>query len=86
MSEMNFCPFCDAPQHKIMFCKDDVFFCKECSKFFRFEGLELKCSKCDSTAIIKSDFPSANGEAVFQCTKCQKALSATEFLKANGIK
>lgn len=86
MSEINFCPFCDAPQHKVLYCNKDIFFCKECSRFFKLKELELKCLKCDSKEIVKSEFPSASGEAVFQCTKCKKALSASEFLKANKIK
>ena len=86
MSEINFCPCCDAPQHKILLCKDNLLFCKECHRFFRFEGIDLKCPKCECTEIIKSDFPAPNGDAVFQCNKCKKALSATEFLKLNKIK
>lgn len=83
MSELNFCPCCDAPQHKIILCKDDVFFCRECSKFYKFEGIEMKCLKCSGKEIGKSDFPSPTGEVVFQCKKCKKAFSASEFLKAN---
>jgi len=86
MSEINFCPFCDAPSHKILLCKGDMFFCKECSKFFDLREIELKCPKCDSSKIVKSDFPAPNGEAAFQCNDCKKTLSATEFLKANKIK
>ena len=86
MSEINFCPFCDAPQHKIMLCKGDVFFCKECSKFFRLKDITLKCPKCDCKDIAKSEFPSSSGEAVFQCKNCKKTLSSSEFLKINKIK
>ena len=86
MSEVNFCPFCDAPQHKILYCKGDIFFCKLCSKFFKLKEVSLKCQKCDSNQIVKSDYPSPTGEAVFQCNVCKKALSATEFLKSNKIK
>ena len=86
MSEINFCPFCDAPQHKILYCKSDVFFCKQCSRFFKFIEVKMKCPKCDSEQITKSDYPSPTGEAVFQCNKCKKAISATEFLKSNKIK
>lgn len=86
MSEINFCPFCDSPQHKILLCKSDIFFCKECSRFFKLKELELKCPKCDSKSVVKSDFPSPVGEAVFQCNSCKKTLSASEFLKANKIK
>ena len=86
MSEINFCPFCDAPQHKILLCNGYIFFCKECSKFFKLEEVELKCPKCNSIKIVKSDFLSPKGEAVFQCNSCKKSLSASEFLKANKIK
>jgi len=86
MSEMNFCPFCGASSHKVLLCKDNIFFCKDCSKFFRFEEISLKCPKCDATEIMKSDFPSPKGEAVFQCKSCKKALSASEFLKSNNIR
>jgi transposase-like protein len=86
MSEINFCPFCDAPSHKILLCKGDIFFCKECSRFFKLEQINLKCPKCDSEEIVKSEFPSSTGEAVFQCKQCKKALSATEFLKINKVK
>jgi hypothetical protein len=48
--------------------------------------MDMKCPKCDATEIKKSEFPSPSGEAVFQCSKCKKALSASEFLKANKIK
>ncbi len=86
MTEINFCPFCNAAQHKILYCKGDIFFCKECSNFFKLKGISLKCPKCDSDSIVKSEFPSPSGEAVFQCSKCRKALSASEFLKANKVK
>lgn len=86
MTEINFCPFCDAPQHKILLCKGEIFFCKECSRFFKLKNIELKCPKCDSEKIVKSDFPSPTGETAFQCSDCKKTLSATEFLKANKVK
>ena len=86
MLELNFCPFCDAPQHKLLACSNDVFFCKDCNKFFKFSELILKCIKCDSTNIMKSDFPAPNGEAVFQCKDCKKSFSATQFFNYNKIK
>ncbi|MBW2975450.1 hypothetical protein KY366_07050 [Candidatus Woesearchaeota archaeon] len=86
MSEINFCPFCDAPQHKILLCREDAFFCKECSRFFRLSELGMKCPKCDSLKIVKSDFPSPSGEVAFQCSDCKKILSASEFFKANKVK
>ena len=84
--EMNFCPYCNAAQHKLMNCADDIFFCKDCNRFFSFKALELKCPKCDKTSIRKSDFPSPNGEAVFQCNSCKKSVSASDFFKYNKLK
>jgi len=86
MSELNFCPFCDAPQHKIVLIKEPLFYCKECSNFFKLEHFEMKCPKCEAKEIAKSDFPSPSGEAVFQCRKCKKALPASEILKYNKVK
>jgi len=86
MSEINFCPFCDAASHKIMLCMGNLFFCKECSVFFELKEIGLKCPKCESRNIVKSDFPAASGEAAFQCKDCKKTLSAGEFLKANKLK
>jgi len=86
MTEINFCPFCDAPQHKVLLCKEYIFFCRGCNKFFKLEELGLKCQKCDSKEIVRGEFPSAAGETVFQCNKCKKAFSASEFLKANKVK
>ena len=83
MTEMNFCPFCDAPQHKILGCAGDIFFCKECHKFFKLKELSMKCPKCDKDKIVKSDFPAPNGEVVFQCMKCKKMFSSKEFLENN---
>ncbi|MBW2989107.1 hypothetical protein KY358_02180 [Candidatus Woesearchaeota archaeon] len=86
MSEINFCPFCDAPQHKMLLCRESLFFCRECSRFFRLEELGLKCPKCGSKNIIKSDFPSPNGDVAFQCRDCKKISPATELWKANKIR
>jgi Zn finger protein HypA/HybF involved in hydrogenase expression len=80
MSEVNFCPFCDAPQHKILACKEDVFFCKTCNKFFNLKHLEVNCPKCKGSDFEKSDFPTPDGQAVFHCRKCSKTYSASEFL------
>jgi len=43
MDDINFSRFADAPQHKILYCDKDVWFCKECSKFFKFREIKLKC-------------------------------------------
>jgi len=86
MPEINFCPVCNAAQHKMLLCKKDIFFCKECNNFFKLKWLELRCPRCDNDKIIKSDFPSPSGEVVFQCTKCKRTFSASEFFKANKIK
>ena len=82
--EVNFCPFCDAPQHKIL-SHDSLMFCKECKNFFRLEEVKLKCLKCKSTDVVNSDFPSPSGEVVFQCNKCRKMYSAKELLDFNKI-
>ncbi len=86
MAELNFCPYCEASQHKLMFCSEDLVFCKECSKFFMFKDVNLKCPKCNKEDIRKSDFPSPAGEVIFQCNKCKKSFSAAEFFKYNKIK
>jgi len=85
IEDINFCPFCDAAQYKILLCKDDIFFCNDCHKFFRLSQLELKCPKCDKGSFTKSDFPSPSGEVVFQCKDCKKMFSAKEFLEYNNI-
>lgn len=84
--EINFCPYCDASQHKIMLINGKINFCKECNKFFRLDDLKLKCLKCDSTNIKDADFPAADGSIIFQCAKCKKMFSASEFLKSNKVK
>jgi Zn finger protein HypA/HybF involved in hydrogenase expression len=83
MTDLNFCPNCNAAHFKIIRCDDKLCFCRECSKFFLFEALSLKCTKCESDKIVKSDFPSPKGEVVFQCSKCKKMWPASEFLKVN---
>ena len=79
--EINFCPYCNASDFKLILCKDGLFFCNECNKFFRFDDIELKCLKCSKTNIIKSDFASPSGEVVFQCNDCKKAFSSSELFK-----
>ena len=80
MAELNFCPFCDAPQHKLMGCKEDIFFCKECNRFFNFEELPVKCPRCKGD-LRMSDFPSPSGEALFQCIKCKRTCPSSEVLE-----
>ncbi len=80
MSELNFCPQCDAPQHKLLNCKDDVFFCKECHRFFRFDFLDVNCDRCN-VKLVKSDFDSPTGGAVFYCTKCKRTYPAAEIVE-----
>ncbi|MCK5283059.1 MAG: hypothetical protein KAK00_06625 [Nanoarchaeota archaeon] len=80
MTEINFCPYCDAPQHKLMLCKEGIFFCKECSKFFRFEDIGIKCERCKGD-LRKSDFVSPSGGAVFFCTKCKRTCTVNEILE-----
>jgi transposase-like protein len=86
MDEMNFCPFCNAAQHKILLCKNNVFFCRDCNHFFRLEEFKLKCPKCSNDKFSKGDFPSASGEVVFQCRSCRKMFSASEFFSFNKLK
>jgi Zn finger protein HypA/HybF involved in hydrogenase expression len=86
MDDLNFCPFCSAAQHKILICKEDLFFCKDCNKFFNLAELKLKCPKCNGEKFTKGDFPSPSGEVVFQCKDCKKMFSATEFFTFNKLK
>jgi len=83
--EINFCPYCDAAQHKIMLCRSDTFFCKECNRFFSLSLIKLKCSKCRKTNITKSDFPAASGEPIFHCRDCKKMSPASEFFRENNL-
>lgn len=85
MTDLNFCPYCNAAHYKIIGCNSSLFFCRECHRFFKFEAMALKCPKCDFDKIIKSDFPSPKGEVVFQCSKCKKMHPATEFFKLNKV-
>ncbi len=86
MSDLNFCPSCDSPGHKVVRFNDKLCFCKVCSNFFNLDFLETKCPKCDNKKIKTSDFPGPKGELVFHCDKCKKTTSASEFLKNNGVK
>jgi hypothetical protein len=79
MAEINFCPFCEAPQHKLLLCKEGVFFCKVCNRFFKFSGLDIKCERCKAE-LRKSDFDSPKGGAVFFCVKCKRTYTPPEIL------
>lgn len=84
--ELEFCPYCSAVKHKIVACYDGIFFCKECSSFFKIEQKFLECQKCKGTNVDDSDFPSPSGEMVFQCAKCKKMYSAKDFFEYNKKK
>jgi len=86
MTEINFCPYCSAPEHKLINFNEKYNLCKECGKFFLLSNILLKCPKCDKTEIINSDFPSPKGELILMCKSCKKMASAKEFLKYNKIK
>jgi hypothetical protein len=86
MEELNFCPYCDAAQHKVTYMPDqELYFCKTCNNFFRLKDIKFECFKCGSTKIEDSDFPSPDGEIVFQCKKCKKMFSASEFFEKNDL-
>ena len=85
MVDVEFCPFCDAPSHKIMNINEELKYCKECSKFFSIRMESLKCPKCDYHIISHSDFPMPTGEIVFQCHKCKKMFSAKEVFAYNNL-
>ena len=80
MPEINFCPFCEAPQHKLLLCKESIFFCKQCNRFFKFENLDLKCERCNGE-LRKSDFDSPSYGAVFMCSKCKKTYPVKELIE-----
>jgi len=82
-SEVNFCPYCDAAQQKLMFIDDTLTFCRECNRFFMLKPKEFKCPRCDKTKISDSDFPAPNGEVILQCKSCKKMFSVNEFLEKN---
>jgi hypothetical protein len=83
--DIEFCPFCDASAHRLIQCNEEMFFCKACSRFFKFKPVKLNCLKCDNTNIRLSDFPMSNGEIVFQCAKCKKMYGYKDFFKYNKI-
>lgn len=83
MAEVNFCPFCDSPSHKLIVLDNDLFYCKQCENFFVLSERKLECSKCGSKEIRSSDFPAPDGSLIFQCEKCKKMFDIKTFLKNN---
>ncbi|MBS3135703.1 hypothetical protein J4401_01970 [Candidatus Woesearchaeota archaeon] len=79
MPEINFCPYCEAAQHKLLHCKEDIFFCKACSRFFRFSDISITCERCKGN-LVKSDFDMPSGGTVFFCQKCKKTFPAKEIM------
>lgn len=86
MDEINFCPYCNASDHKIIGVKDTLLFCKECDRFFKFEEKKLKCIKCNSTKLVNSEFPAPDGQFIFQCKDCKKMFSTKELIEHNKLK
>lgn len=80
MSNPDFCPFCGAMKHKILLLKDELYFCKECNRFFKFEKIVVRCPKCNSPNLVDSEFPSPDGEVIIQCRGCRKMYTAKEIL------
>ncbi|MFH1510685.1 MAG: hypothetical protein ABIF10_03255 [Candidatus Woesearchaeota archaeon] len=77
--EINFCPFCSAAQHKIAAVAEGLMFCRECNRFFKLEHVMLPCPKCNSKRIKDSEFPSPDGQLVFQCQSCKRMFPAKNF-------
>ena len=80
MSDLNFCPFCDSPGHKVLDLQTQ-YFCRSCNKFFTLAIVQYKCPKCGSLKCQDSDFPAPDGQIVIQCQKCKKMFSLKEFLE-----
>lgn len=83
--EINFCPYCDAPAHKLLRYKEKMVFCRECNNFYMLEKVSLKCPKCDSEKIEDSDFPSPDGQIVLHCKSCKKMFNARDLLEKNEL-
>ncbi len=86
MNEINFCPSCDSPGHRIVRFNEELCFCKVCNSFFNLSYLELKCPKCNNLKVKASDFPSPTGEIIFHCERFKKMSPASIFLKKNKVK
>ena len=80
MTDINFCPSCDSPGHRIARFNEELCFCKVCNNFFNLEYLAVKCPKCDNRKVKASDFPSPSGELVFHCERCKKMFPAKNLL------
>ncbi len=80
MTEVNFCPYCDAPQHKILIISEAKNFCKSCNTFFNLTEEKHACTKCGSEQLEISDFSSPSGDVIFHCRKCKKMFKAKEIL------
>ena len=85
MAKINFCPFCDAPTHKLILLGEKLVYCKACEKFFNLSEEKLKCVKCGSENIRCSDFPSPDGALIFQCEKCKKMVETDLLLEHNEV-
>jgi hypothetical protein len=85
MATINFCPLCDAPQHKLLMFSEEMFFCKDCNKFFNLKLIKFACWKCGSKRFKDSDFPSPDGQVVLQCSSCKKMFSQDDFFKKNEM-
>ncbi len=83
--EINFCPFCDSPSHKLVLLTEKLFYCKQCDKFFNLTEEKLRCMKCNSENVKISDFPAPDGSLVFQCEKCKKMFGTENLLEHNDI-
>ena len=84
MSELQFCPYCNASEHKILQIGTH-YFCKECEKFFSLSPLKVECPKCEKKTITISDFPMPDGGLVFQCMSCKKMFSLKEIMEQNSL-
>src|SRR3989338_6879108 len=83
MSELQFCPYCNASEHKILQIGSH-YFCKECEKFFSCNQLKIECPKCEKKTVTISDFPMPDGSLVFQCMSCKKMFSLKEIVEQNS--
>lgn len=85
IKEVSFCPYCNAPSHKMLNHAETSYFCRDCNTFFKLEQIILKCPKCDSDKIEDSDFPSPDGQIILQCKACKKMFSAGDLIKQNKV-
>jgi len=85
MSDIEACPFCNTSAHKVVHFSNDVYYCKECVKFFQINTTEPRCPKCNSKRVRHSEYPMPNGEAVFHCDVCKKNFSAKDFFEKNNL-